>query len=79
MTSLTRSFITQSALSDREKQMAETKPKAKLLDPVEVDMKPSTYQPSKADMEEEIDMSGRSPDRIRETFMRPFLTKDSWP
>lgn len=77
MTSLTRSFITQSALSDREEQMAETKPKAKLLDPVEVDMKPSTYQPSKADMEEEIDMPRRSPDRIRETFMRPFMTKDS--
>jgi len=57
--------------------MADAKPKATLPAPVEVDMKPSSYQPSKAEMEEEIDMPGWSRDQVRETFMRPFVPKNS--
>lgn len=50
---------------------------AKLPDPVEVDVKPHTYQPSKAEMEEEIDMPGWSLDQVREVFMRPFVARNS--
>ena len=50
---------------------------AKLPDPVEVDMKPSSYQPSKAELEEEIDMPGWSFDQVREDFLRSFVTRDS--
>ena len=51
--------------------------KATLPDPLEVNMKPHSYQPSKAEMEEEIDMPGWSMDRVRKTFMRPIVTKKS--
>ena len=57
--------------------MVNTKPKAKLPKPVEVNMKPSSYQPTKAEMEEEFDMPGWSLDQVRETFMRPFVAKNS--
>lgn len=50
---------------------------AKLPDPVEVDVKPHTYQPNKAEMEEEIDMPGWSLDQVREVFMRPFVARNS--
>jgi len=49
------------------------KPKARLPGPTGMDMKPSSYQPGKAEMEEEIDMPGWSLDRVRAAFMRPFL------
>lgn len=38
-------------------------------------LKPSTYQPSKAEQEEEQDMLEWSLDKIRDTFMRPFRAK----
>lgn len=43
-----------------------------LPDPVELVLKPNSYQPSKAEMEEEFDMPGLSLDEIRATFFRPF-------
>ena len=48
---------------------------AKIHKPVELDVKPCDYQPSKADMEEEIDMPGMSIDQIRKAFFRPFRPK----
>ena len=33
---------------------------------------PKDYQPSKAEMEEEIDMPSMSDKQVRETFFRPF-------
>ena len=57
--------------------MTDTKAKANLPDLVEVDLKSSSYQPSKAVMDEEIDMPGWSFDQVRETFMRPFMAKES--
>ena len=57
--------------------MTNTKPKAALPDPVRVEMKPSSYQPCKAEMEETIDMPGWSLDQVRDTFMRPFMAKKS--
>ena len=50
--------------------------KQKLPDPVEIDMKPPTYQPSKAEMEEEFDMPGMSEKQARSAFMRPVKTKE---
>ena len=40
-----------------------------------LDLKPCDYQPSKAEMEEEIDMPGLSLDQIRKAFFRPFRPK----
>ena len=50
---------------------------AKLPVPAKVDMKPSSYQPSRAELEEEIDMPGWSLGQVREVFMRPFVGRDS--
>lgn len=75
MVSQTRSFTMRSALSDGDEQMTETRPKAKLPDPVELVLKPSSYQPSKAEMEEEFDMPGLSLDEIRAAFFRPFAIR----
>lgn len=55
--------------------MTKTKPKADLPTPVEVDMKPSSYQPTKAEMEEKFNTPGWSLDQVRNVFMRPFVTK----
>ena len=57
--------------------MTESRPKAKLPDPVVVDMKPSSYQPSKAEMEEEFDTPALTEEQLRQVFMRPFVTKNS--
>ena len=35
-------------------------------------MPPKGYQPSKAELEEEIDMPGMSDKQLRDTFFRPF-------
>ncbi len=51
--------------------------KEKLPEPIPARVKPSDHQPSKAEMEDEIDMPGWSPDRVRKTFMRPFVVKKS--
>ena len=50
--------------------------KQKLPDPVEVEMKPPTYQPSKAEKEEEFDMPGMTDDQVRTAFMRPIKVKN---
>lgn len=52
--------------------MADQPANVELPDPVEITLKPASYQPSKADMEEEFDMPGMSLDEIRSTFFRPF-------
>jgi len=52
--------------------MTETKPKAKLPEPIQANVKPSDYQPNKAEMEEEFDMPCMTEDELRDTFMRPF-------
>ncbi|MDE0694552.1 MAG: hypothetical protein OXH76_01805 [Boseongicola sp.] len=52
--------------------MADQPASAELQDPVEVTLKPASYQPSKADMEEEFDMPEISLDEIRSAFFRPF-------
>lgn len=57
--------------------MSDPKPKAKLPDPVEIELKPSSYQPTKAEMEEEFDTPAWSMDQLRAVFMRPFAAKDS--
>ena len=57
--------------------MKEPRPNAKLPDPFEIDLKPSSYQPSKAEMEEEFDTPGWTMDQIREVFMRPVVAKKS--
>ena len=44
--------------------MNESKPKT----PVDLEIKPTSYQPTKAEKEEEIDMPGWSMDRVRDTF-----------
>ena len=41
----------------------------------ELDVKPCDYQPSKADMEDEVDIPGMSIDQIRKAFFRPFRPK----
>ncbi len=40
-------------------------------EPQTVYIKSSTYQPSKAELEEEIDMPGMDDEEIRRTFFRP--------
>jgi len=57
--------------------MTDPKPKAKLPEPIRASIKSSDYQPSKAEMEEEIDMPSWSRDQVRATFMRPFSAKES--
>lgn len=54
-----------------------TKPREPRLipEPGELVLKPSSYQPSKAEMEEEIDMPGLSMDEIRAAFFRPFAIR----
>ena len=44
--------------------------------PTEIELKPSTYQPTKAEKEETQDMPGWSLEKVRGTFMRPFRVKD---
>ncbi|MXY32752.1 MAG: hypothetical protein F4Y60_01410 [Boseongicola sp. SB0664_bin_43] len=55
--------------------MADQLANVELPDPVEITLKPSSYQPSAADMEEEIDMPGMSLDEIRSTSFRPLTVR----
>ena len=43
-----------------------------LPEPVTLELPPTDYQPSKADLEEELDMPGMTMDEVRKTFRRPF-------
>jgi len=48
---------------------------ASLKDPVTLNLKPGSRQPSRAEMEEEIDMPGWSLDQVRNVFMRPVRSR----
>ena len=52
------------------------KDKKQLQTPIELELKSSQYQPSKAEKEVEIDMPGMAEDELREVFMRPFKVKE---
>ena len=41
-------------------------------EPRSLKLAPTDYQPSKAELEEEIDMPGMTMEEIRHTFRRPF-------
>lgn len=41
-------------------------------EPRPLELAPTDYQPSKAELEEEFDMPGMSMDEVREAFRRPF-------
>ena len=49
-----------------------SRPAERTPPPREIALPPKDYQPSKAEMEEEFDMSGMSDDQMREAFFRPF-------
>ena len=40
-----------------------------------VELKPSDYQPSKAEKEEEVDMPGASLETVRRAFFRPLARR----
>ncbi len=44
-------------------------------EPRTITLKDRRYQPSKAELNEEIDMPGMSEDELRDTFFRPFKVK----
>jgi len=48
--------------------------KAKLPEAIDVELPPREYQPSRAELNEEIDMPGLSLKKARKLFMRPFRT-----
>ncbi len=48
------------------------KRKAQPPKPIDVTLKPRSYQPSKKELEEEMDMPGMTEKQIRDTFMRPI-------
>ncbi len=43
--------------------------------PTEIELKPSTYQPNKAEQEETQDMPGWSLEQVKAAFFRPFRVK----
>ncbi len=57
--------------------MTDQREKAELPEPVAVRMKPSSYQPTKAEMEEEFDPPGWTEEQVRRVFMRPFVAENS--
>ena len=48
------------------------RPAQQIPRPRQITLPPKDYQPSKANMEEEIDMPGLSDKQVRKTFCRPF-------
>lgn len=46
--------------------------KQPILEPKEAEIKKSTYQPSKAEYEEEYNMLGMNDQQIKSAFFRPF-------
>lgn len=55
--------------------MTKINKKADLKPVVDLTIKPSTYQPSKSEMEEEYDMPGLTMEQLRRTFGGPFNIK----
>ena len=54
-------------------EMAKRLPKRRAAqEPRTLPLPPPGYQPSKAELEEEVDMPGLSDDEARERFFRPF-------
>ena len=49
----------------------------KKSDPIQLGMKPSTYQPSKADKEESKDMPSMAIEVVRTAFERRFKVKEA--
>lgn len=47
--------------------------------PVEIELPPRGYKPTKAELEEEFDMPGASMERIRKAFFRPVRVKRKQP
>ena len=50
----------------------DSKPHAHIPEPRTLTMPGNEHQPTKAEMEEEMDMPGMSTDQVRLTFFRPF-------
>ena len=50
-----------------------------LPEPATLELPPSDYQPSKAEIEQEFDMPGMSPEEMRRAFFRPFRIVRSAP
>ncbi len=48
----------------------------KIPEPIELEIKSSQYQPSKAEKEVEIDMPGMNEEELRVVFMRPFKVRE---
>ena len=48
-----------------------TKQQADLPNPAEIKLPPRDYQPSKAELEEEVDMPGAALETLRQAFFRP--------
>lgn len=46
--------------------------KQQLPEPVDMEIPDRQYQPSRAELREEMDMPGLSLERVRALFMRPF-------
>ena len=55
-------------------QKKSRKRRAKLPETVDLDVPPRAYQPSRAELKEEIDMPDLSLKKARKLFMRPFRT-----
>ena len=57
--------------------MSKPQAEAKKLNRRKVKVAPSTYQPSKADKEQEFDMPEASEETVRSAFFRPIEWKDT--
>ena len=53
--------------------MSKSRPERRAaLEPLRLPLPPLGYQPSKAELEQEFDMSGLTDQEVRERFFRPF-------
>ena len=50
-----------------------------LPEPETLELPPADYQPSKAEIEQEFDMPGMTPEEMRNAFFRPFRIVRSTP
>ena len=55
-----------------DRKQTSKKRKAKIPPPRDIELRPSTYQPSRAELREKHDMPGLTDELIRDTFFRPF-------
>ena len=47
----------------------------KVPEPKRIELAPSDYQPSKAELEEEVRLPGASVEEVRRAFFRPFTIR----